>query len=71
VQKKLQTFEEEETGVVPGNSETMLPFKAEQEDGLGTYGLPGGGCQGSVVGTVLRKTMMTFVWAILYVPECA
>jgi hypothetical protein len=44
-------FEEEDTGFVPANSDTMLPFKAEQECGLGTYGLRGGARQGSAVGT--------------------
>jgi hypothetical protein len=40
---KQLNFEEEDTGFVPENSETMLPFKADQEGGLGTYGLLGGG----------------------------
>jgi hypothetical protein len=30
-------FKEEDTGFVPANSDTMLPFKAEQEGGLCTY----------------------------------
>jgi hypothetical protein len=30
-------FEEEETGFAPANGEMVLPFKAEQESGLGMY----------------------------------
>jgi hypothetical protein len=57
-------FKEEETGFAPANSEMMLPFKAEQEGGLGTYGLHGGPrrCHWYFL---LRKTMMTFAWAVL------
>jgi hypothetical protein len=36
-------FGEEETGFEPATSEMMLPFKSDQEGGLGTYVLPGGG----------------------------
>jgi hypothetical protein len=58
-------FEEEETGFAPANSEMMLPFKAEQEGGLGTYGLPGGGARQCRCYFLLRKTMITFFWVVL------
>jgi hypothetical protein len=44
-------FDEEESGFEPANSEMMIPFKAEQEGGLGMYELRGEGRQGSAVGT--------------------
>jgi hypothetical protein len=58
---------------VPANSETMLPFKAEQEGGLGAYGLPqgGGGARQCRWYFLLRKIMMIFVWAVSDGTECA
>jgi hypothetical protein len=56
--------EEEETGFEPAAGEMMLPFKWDQEGGLGTYGLPGGAMQCRWY-FLVRKTMMNFVWDVL------